>query len=232
MRFAKRGRMRFTSHRDFQRAFERALRRAHVPMAFSHGFTPHPKVSYLGASPTGAASEAEYLEVSVTQECDPEHIRSALDEALPDGFDVVDLVIAGPGALADRLQVSSWLLEMGGADVATVTDAVDGFLAAESVEVRRRTKNGTRTLDARAVLLHGDVTGDDPVAVTAVIRHESPTVRPDEIMAGLRLVAGFEPPAPPRVTRLAQGLWSNGAIDDPLAPDRVGGASAPGRRGE
>ena len=54
-------------HRDFQRAFERALRRADVPMAFSRRLPPHPKVSYASAAPTGAASEAEYVEISVTQ---------------------------------------------------------------------------------------------------------------------------------------------------------------------
>ncbi|HEY5231169.1 MAG TPA: TIGR03936 family radical SAM-associated protein, partial [Galbitalea sp.] len=57
--FAKRGRLRFTSHRDFQRVFERAIRRAEVPVAFSAGFSPHPKISYVGAASTGAASEAE-----------------------------------------------------------------------------------------------------------------------------------------------------------------------------
>ena len=51
--YTKRGRLRFSSHRDFQRAFERALRRAAVPMAYSAGFSPHPKVSYAGAAPTG-----------------------------------------------------------------------------------------------------------------------------------------------------------------------------------
>ncbi len=61
--YTKRGRLRFSSHRDFQRAFERALRRAAVPMAYSAGFSPHPKVSYAGAAPTGVASEAEYLEI-------------------------------------------------------------------------------------------------------------------------------------------------------------------------
>jgi len=61
LRYAKRVRMWFASHRDFARAFERALRRAAVPMAYSAGFTPHPKVSYVGAAPTGVASEAEYL---------------------------------------------------------------------------------------------------------------------------------------------------------------------------
>ncbi|MFM8894398.1 MAG: TIGR03936 family radical SAM-associated protein, partial [Actinomycetales bacterium] len=72
LRYAKRDRLRFASHRDFQRAFERALRRAEIPIAFSAGFSPHPKVSYANAAPTGAASEAEYLEIAVTAVCDPE----------------------------------------------------------------------------------------------------------------------------------------------------------------
>ena len=57
MHYAKRGRLRFTSHRDFSRAFERALVRARIPMAYSSGFSPHPRSSYAGASPSGAASQ-------------------------------------------------------------------------------------------------------------------------------------------------------------------------------
>ena len=63
VRYAKRGRLRFTSHRDFSRAFERALVRSSVPMAYSSGFNPHPRISYAGAAPTGSESEAEYLEI-------------------------------------------------------------------------------------------------------------------------------------------------------------------------
>ena len=59
LRYAKRGRLRFSSTRDFQRALERALRRADVPMAFTAGFHPHPRISYANAAPTGTASEAE-----------------------------------------------------------------------------------------------------------------------------------------------------------------------------
>jgi radical SAM-linked protein len=58
IRYAKRGRLRFTSHRDFSRAFERAVARARIPVAYSSGFNPHPRISYAGAAPTGAASEA------------------------------------------------------------------------------------------------------------------------------------------------------------------------------
>src|SRR6476659_1271896 len=90
IRYAKRGRLRFTSHRDFARAFERALRRADVPMAYSAGFSPHPKISYAGAAPTGVASEAEYLEIGLARESDPEQIRAAIDAALPDGLDILE----------------------------------------------------------------------------------------------------------------------------------------------
>ena len=96
IRYAKRGRLRFTSHRDFARAFERALRRADIPMAYSAGFSPHPKISYVGASPTGVASEAEYLEIGLARECDPDAVRTAIDTALPDGLDIVEVVPAGP----------------------------------------------------------------------------------------------------------------------------------------
>ena len=71
IRYAKRGRLRFTSHRDFSRAFERAVFRARIPMAYSSGFNPHPRISYAGASPTGAASEAEYLEIGLAEVVDP-----------------------------------------------------------------------------------------------------------------------------------------------------------------
>src|SRR5881227_4074775 len=86
IRYAKRGRLRFSSHRDFQRAFERAIRRAGVPMAYSAGFNPHPKISYAGAAPTGAASEAEYVEIGLAQQVEPDRLAAALDEALPQGL--------------------------------------------------------------------------------------------------------------------------------------------------
>ena len=77
IRYAKRGRLRFSSTRDFSRALERALRRAGVPMAFSAGFHPHPLISYANAAPTGTASEAEYFEIRVTERVDPESLRAS-----------------------------------------------------------------------------------------------------------------------------------------------------------
>ena len=110
LRYAKRGRLRFSSHRDFQRALERALRRAEGPMAYSAGFHPPPKVSYANSAPTGVASEAEYVELGVSATCDPEALRAALDAALPEGLDVLEAIAAlddGTGVPAEQVAIES-----------------------------------------------------------------------------------------------------------------------------
>ncbi|HEU4909356.1 MAG TPA: TIGR03936 family radical SAM-associated protein, partial [Propionibacteriaceae bacterium] len=147
VKYAKRGRARFTSHRDFGRAFERALRRAEVPMAYSSGFSPHPRISYANAAPTGAASEAEYLEIGLAKACDPVKVRNALDNALPAGLDVVEVVEAPPGVLANQLAGSRWQVDVPGLSAAALRAAAEAFLAKDAVPVQRMTKNGMREFD-------------------------------------------------------------------------------------
>ena len=226
LRYTKRGRLRFTSHRDFARAFERALRRASVPMAYSAGFSPHPKISYVGAAPTGVASEAEYLEIGLAERVDVETLRRELDASLPLGLDVVEAVEAAEGSLPDRITGSDWSIRLNGVSPATAADALKAFLAETEVPVERVTKNGPRTLDARAAVVTARVDsgdGSDTCAILrVVVRHVTPAVRPDDVLTGLRRVADLEPPVPPEATRLAQGLLgANGEIADPLAPDRA-----------
>lgn len=227
LRYAKRPRLRFSSHRDFQRALERALRRAAVPMAYSAGFSPHPKISYANSAPTGAASEAEYVEISLTERCDPESVRVALDAALPPGLDVVEVVEAGPGALADRLTGSLWTVLLPGTDESEARRAVAAFLAEDTVEVQRILKNGRRALDARsavvALAVAGAATGRPTgPALELVLRHLTPSVRPDDVLAGLSVTSGFEPAEPAQALRVAQGMLdeTTGTVGDPLAADR------------
>ncbi|WP_330317864.1 TIGR03936 family radical SAM-associated protein [Streptomyces platensis] len=237
LRYTKRGRLRFTSHRDFQRAFERALRRAEVPMAYSAGFTPHPKVSYANAAPTGTGSEAEYLEIQLAERRDPDKLRELLNESLPDGLDVIDAVESRTSGLADRLEASVWEIRLDGVAPETAGRAVEAFLAAEEVQVERRTKNGMRTFDTRAAVARLEAAGregDRPdgnacAILRLVVRHLTPAVRPDDVLSGLRATADLAPPVPAAVTRLAQGLLDEetGAVTDPLAPDRDAATAAP-----
>jgi radical SAM-linked protein len=230
--YAKRGRLRFTSHRDFSRAFERALVRARIPMAYSSGFSPHPRISYAGASPTGAASEAEYLEIGLAETVDPQWLAAELDAALPEGLDVVRVVVAGPGSLADRLEASRWQIDLDAPATDVALALVESFLARESVPVERMTKKGLRTFDTRAAVLALTVSASgEGSRLDAVLRHTVPAVRPDDLLIGLARAATPDeagPEATPGLTtglttrlmtRLEQGPLdeASGAIGDPLS---------------
>jgi radical SAM-linked protein len=202
-------------------------------MAYSAGFTPHPKISYVGAAPTGAASEAEYLEIGLAREMELEELRRAVDAALPPGLDVEEAVPAGPGSLTERITASQWRIELPGVAEPVARAAVEAFLNAAEVGVERLTKSGRRTVDTRApvvsMIASGAAAGGVDRAraiLDVVVRQVTPAVRPDDIVAALRAVAGLAPAAPPIAVRLAQGpLDAHGAVGDPLAPDRESAAS-------
>lgn len=222
VRYAKRGRLRFTSHRDFSRAFERAVFRARVPMAYSSGFNPHPRISYAGAAPTGSASEAEYLELALAAVVDPADIHASLAEALPDGLDVVEVVESSGGSLSDLLEASRWRLDVPGVEDEVAADLA-AFLAAESVMVQRMTKKGLRDLDARSAVVSLAIAGSTPstVSLELVLRHQVPAIRPDDVLAGMASVAGREASGVPLLTRLEQGPLdlsdtANPQVRDPL----------------
>lgn len=214
------------SHRDFARSFERALRRAKLPMGFSAGFSPHPKISWVNASPTGVASEAEYVEIGLAEVMDPEEVRRLLDEALPPDLDVLECVQGYGGSLPERITVSLWQLEFPGVAAAELQQAGEALMAAERASVSRMTKNGLKDIDVRGALLSVTVSIADPAQSCAtmevVVQLGIPVVRPDDVLAALRDVAGLAPSQPPKALRLAQGLLDDtGQLVDPLELDRA-----------
>ena len=222
IRYAKRGRLRFTSHRDFSRAFERAIFRARVPMAYSSGFNPHPRISYAGAAPTGSASEAEFLEIALAEVVDPAAVHAALAEALPDGLDIVEVVESPGGGLADLLEASRWQVDLE-LPLAQAQAAVEAFLAAESVSVERMTKKGLREFDCRAAVLSLTAAeGERGARLDLVLRHGTPAVRPDDVLAGLSRTSELVLTQAPLLTRLTQGPLDpvTGAIGDALRSGR------------
>lgn len=234
IRYAKRGRLRFTSHRDIARAFERALRRASVPIGYSAGFSPHPKVSWLGAAPTGMASEAEYVEIGLTREVDPVELAGQLDAALPPGIDVCAAAVASGPALAEQIDASNWQIELMDLSIEAGDDLLRQFMAAAEVPVNKLTKSGRKTVDVRGAVAAGEslasghgapgpIRDAEYAILDLVVRHVTPAVRPDDILTGMCAVAGLSPPSSVRMTRLAQGvLTPDGELIEPLAHDRAG----------
>jgi radical SAM-linked protein len=242
VRYAKRGKMRFASHLDVARAFERGVRRAGLPIAYSAGFTPHPKISYAGGAPTGVASEAEYLSLTLTSWTEADTVRERLNAALPDGIDVIVATEDSGGLPASRLTASEWQIALPGLPPDNVVPVVRKFLALTEAPVERLTSKGVRRMDARAAVVSlcclpgglPPVPPDArPMAQTAdyieraessqdgllggtvlrmVVRHTVPSVRPDDVLNALRDVSDVFPAEQPLMTRLAQGSLGESGV--------------------
>jgi radical SAM-linked protein len=216
--------MRFASHRDVARAFERGVRRAEVPIAHSAGFTPHPKISYAGGAPTGVASEAEYLSLALKSRSDPAAVRERLNAALPDGIEVINVSEGAGGLPASQLVASEWQVILPGLPPRDVAAAVQEFLALEHAEVERLTSKGMRRMDARPAVVAIDLIAGDGVSSSGasaetgdatlrmIVKHTVPAVRPDDVLTAMREVSGVTPDAPPLMTRLAQGWISESGV--------------------
>ena len=218
VRYAKRGKMRFASHRDVARAFERGVRRAGLPIAYSAGFSPHPKISYAGGAPTGVASEAEYLTLGLTSPRPADLVRGQLDAVLPDGIDVLEVTEDAKGS-AGESYASEWRVVLPGVRPEAAAEAVTGFLALSHAPVERRTDKGVRQLDARTAVVemsvldaddrdvsrHGTVTSQEDCAILRmVVLHQAPAVRPEDVLTALGAGQGLVPSSPPLTTRLSQ----------------------------
>lgn len=156
LRYAKVGKVRFTSHRDTARVWERALRRASLPVALSGGYTPRPRVSFGLALPTGTESIAEYVDVDLVRELDDDELAAVADRLtpmLPVGFTVLAgaAVEAGAASLQEAVTSVTWELQApAGVDVAAVAERL---WAAEELSIERERKGQRHRDDIRPQIL-------------------------------------------------------------------------------
>ncbi|GGI06817.1 TIGR03936 family radical SAM-associated protein [Egicoccus halophilus] len=220
IRWTKQGRTRFVSARDLTSVWERALRRADLPIAYSEGFTPHAKVSFPDALSVGYESTGEYAELTFAVPIAPAGDLARLSATLPEGMDITTYLEVPDGApkLARMLRATLWEQEWPSADAAALADLLrrrsDALLAADRAEVVRHRPDGDRTIDVRPAILAlavsyragsggGDATTDGARTVLrAVLRNDGPTVRPHDLKAAL---SHDDVADPPITRRVAQG---------------------------
>jgi radical SAM-linked protein len=155
IRFSKIGRVRWTSHRDVARMWERALRRARIPMAYTEGFSPRPKLSFGLALPTGCESNAEYLDVALREPVAPEEITATFSSLLPDGVDVLaaQVLPSGAGSLQEEVTSCRWEIDVPQMDPDDLSEAIARVLGAEVLSVTRERKGRPVTDDLRPSVL-------------------------------------------------------------------------------
>jgi radical SAM-linked protein len=207
--------------------WERAFRRAQLPVAYSAGYSPRPKVSFGLALPTGHESVAEYLDVELVEEpdLDVSILPGRLSAALPIGVDVTAAELINPGtpSLQEEVTSCTWRwsgVPRGGADppgLEELAARVAGVLGASSVVVTRTRKGEELTDDIRAGILNLQLlgpAGPDPSHgswLEAELACQPRVLRPAEVLAGLD--AGLEEL---HVRRLHQWILRDGARREPL----------------
>lgn len=218
LRFSKLGKVRWTSHRDVARMWERAFRRVQLPLAYTQGFSPRPKVSFGLALPTGAESVAEYLDVELAPGAvvDVASLPAALTPVLPAGIDVLAAAVVDDGADSLQHEVTScaWQVEVVGASgLGEVEGLVDRALAADSLVVARERKGRTSEDDIRPGILSVTVAGPGTqgVVLECELAAAPRALRPSELLRALG--PGLEEA---NVRRTHQWILRDGARSEPL----------------
>ena len=236
VRFAKQGKIRYTSHRDVARMWERAIRRVGLRVVYTQGFTPRPRVSFGLALPTGYESEGEYLDISVHagangEPCvvdgigpsagtplEPVDLVTLLSEVLPVGIDVqaIELLDEKGESLQESVTTCSWRFKLRDFDAADAAVAVAELLSATEVLSTRMHKGKERTDDIRPAVQRLEVAGreSDGVVLVADLAAKPRLVRPSELCS--ILAPGHEFASP---VRTHQWIEKDGARREPVPFD-------------
>lgn len=228
IRFAKLGKVRWTSHRDTARMWERAFRRVNLPLAYSNGFSPRPRVSFGLALSTGYESVAEYLDIELADSppegadaaVDLDMLTTSLSAALPLGIDVLAIAAANDRtqSLQEEVTVCTWRLAVTSAEQDVPTPDVEArvgeLLAADSVVITRTRKGHEVTEDIRQAIRAIRPIGltDDGMWLECDLATQPRSLRPVELVSALG--ADVEERF---VRRINQWIERDGARWEPLA---------------
>jgi radical SAM-linked protein len=186
--FSKTTAMRYIGHLDVYRAWERLVRRAGLPLAYTQGFSPHPRLNLASALPLGLTGQAEVLDIWLEQELPAERVFQALQEAAPPG-----LLIQQVEAIDERLPVLQALLLSSEYLITLLEPPPDlearlaRLLEADSLPWQRRGK----TYDMRPLVLALQILPPDeqglPHLLALLSARENATGRPDELLAAMQI---------------------------------------------
>lgn len=227
LRFTKHGPVRFISHRDIARAFERAFRVSELPIAFTQGFSPRPKVSFGPALAVGYESDAEYLDVELTHEVDVTAMVEKISVALPEGVrttGVIALADRAP-ALQDIITSLSYRVRVTGVTHAVLARTVGDFDRQAEVPVTVSRKGAPVLENIRPSVL-GLAAREEPTADAARVLELEVTTRPRslrvaDVVAGLRTMSDDATAlVDTEVVRTHQWIERGGARQEPLDVDR------------
>lgn len=232
IRFTKLGKIRWTSHRDIARVWERVIRLSRLPIAYSQGFSPHPKMHFGLALSTGHESMAEYIDITLDPDApglptpqDLELLPERLTGFLPGGLEVTAVaeIASNATSLQQAVVACDWSIELRDAQPDEVASAIERLMASPELMVTRQRKGKDVTDDVRPYLLHLAVVGksEHGTEIEAHLATQPRGLRITELISllGADWVEG-------RVRRTTQWMLLDGARCEPLVGP-TGATAAP-----
>ncbi len=222
--FSKGEQVKYISHLDLSKLFQRAFRRAGLPMAYSEGFNPHPKMSLASALRLGTTSDAEYLDVELAEEMDPNEIRRQLEDATPPGLHIGEVRrIPGeaPAAMAVINAAAYRLTCAKGSTYGDIKLTLQEILTEEILPVQRKTKSGSKEINIRPLIYRAEMlseTTDQRSFYLLLAASDQGTARPEEVgqILSARGLCDFKENIHIHRTGLYR-IYPNGEIRTPFA---------------
>jgi len=213
LRFTKLGKLRFLSHRDLARIWERSLRRASVQVAYSEGFSPRPKLHFGLALSTGHESLAEYLDIDLVDGAglEPADLPDVLADVLPPGIEAQIAVPIGPGTESLQQSVTScrWELEVVGQEPAALAEALARALAAPELPLVVERKGSPVDLDARPAIVALEL-ADERSPLVVDLSRVAP-IRPSTVIVA-ELATQSRSLRPAELVRALDPSWVEGRV--------------------
>lgn len=202
----------YVSVLDLGRLWERALRRAGIPLRYSLGFNPRPKMQFAAPLPTGCGGAAEWLDIWLETPWDPDAISAALEGQLPPDLQLLHVTLVPENAppLSEQLEAVTYRVLLRDVDYTSVAAACEALLKESEVLRAKRGRRRHQQYDLRALIeaLHAEpATAPWSVALEMRLKAQAgATGRPDEVLNALGLAD-----APRRCTRTALLLTADEA---------------------
>ncbi len=195
--FSRAQTLRFLSHLDMTRLWERALRRARLPLRYSQGFHPHPRLSLALPLAVGMTAEAEWVDVEMRAPVPPAEVVGRLAPQLPGGISLRQVREApwSTPALAARVCGAEYEVRVRcPPPLGAIQEKVDEFLAAAAWTIEEQHKGQPRTLDIRRMVVHLTLeswTADEGTVSMQLQNWEGKSVRPETVLRALGLGPDF-----------------------------------------
>jgi radical SAM-linked protein len=153
--FSRREEVKYITHLDLARCWERLLRRAEVHLAYSTGFSPHPRISIASPLSLGVTSEAELMDVFLARRTSPHSFLKKTGGQLPPGIDILEVqeVLLGVPSLQSKLEACEYLVNIGtDKSQGEIKAAIDSLMQAEQLPWQHMRDTGPRRYDLRALI--------------------------------------------------------------------------------